>query len=152
MESGFQYPDYIPFFNLPSGGSRGGLNLLSDSNLDWGQDLRLLSKWQDQHSDLPIYMCYFGMADPAYYKIARVDLPYNRDMGGGYWPPPNIQGILAISATNLQGTYMDDHWRQEYRKAVAGREPIEVLGGSIYLYTWPPPNPNWDAPDAGAAR
>jgi hypothetical protein len=38
-ETAAAFPNFIPFFNAPSGGRRGGLRLLSESNLDWGQDL-----------------------------------------------------------------------------------------------------------------
>src|SRR6185369_7918419 len=35
-------PYFLPFFNVAAGGGRGGLRLLSDSNLDWGQGLPAL--------------------------------------------------------------------------------------------------------------
>jgi hypothetical protein len=58
------YPDYIPFFNVAAGGSRGGLRLLSDSNLDWGQDLPALARWQREHPDRQLYLCQFALPDP----------------------------------------------------------------------------------------
>jgi hypothetical protein len=69
FETLWSYPDFIPFFNAFSGGARGGISLLSDSNLDWGQDLPLLSQWQKDHPDRTIILIYFGAADPAYYGI-----------------------------------------------------------------------------------
>lgn len=50
-ESLAAYPNYISFFNVAAGGARGGLAILSDSNLDWGQDLPLLAAWQREHPD-----------------------------------------------------------------------------------------------------
>ena len=134
------YPNYVAFFNVAAGGSRGGLRLLSDSNLDWGQDLRLLADWQrrPEHRDRPLYLCYFGTADPAYYGIERRELP-------GGWPfrtpergPPPVRCYLAVSATNLQGTYVSSPWREFYAFLRETQTPREVLGGTIYIYDWSP--------------
>src|SRR2546426_11865603 len=38
-------PYFIPFFNVLAGGAKGGVNLLSDSNLDWGQGLPAPRRW-----------------------------------------------------------------------------------------------------------
>lgn len=38
------WPNYIAYFNVAAGGSRGGIDLLGDSNLDWGQDLPALAQ------------------------------------------------------------------------------------------------------------
>jgi hypothetical protein len=41
--------------------------------------------------------------------------------------------VLAVSATELQGTYTHDPKHDPW-KAVRDAEPLDVLGGSIYLY------------------
>ena len=48
---------------------------------------------------------------------------------------------LAISATHLQGIYNDDPDHPEFHDIygpLRNQKPIDVLGGSIYLYRWPP--------------
>lgn len=136
IESCSAWPDYIAFFNFPSGGERGGIGKLSDSNLDWGQDLILLADWHKAHPEKNIYLCYFGMPDPTYYDITpRIDLPGGYVLAKGQ-PLPNIPGIIAISATDLQGTYMNPQLRNFY-KPLWSMEPRDVLGGTIYLYDWP---------------
>ena len=35
-------PDYLAFFNFASGGPRSGPQYISDSNIDWGQDVKKL--------------------------------------------------------------------------------------------------------------
>jgi hypothetical protein len=137
-ESLAAFPNFIPFFNLAAGGVRGGLDLLSDSNIDWGQDLPLLAEWQRHHEQTPLYLCYFGTAPPAYYGIHYINL------AGSYAPDtpgseafregkPLIPGVIAISATQLQGTYLPPALREGYRP-LQDQTPIAVLGGSIYLY------------------
>jgi len=131
------YPNYIPFFNAASGGARGGLHLLSDSNIDWGQDLPLLAEWQRQHSDQQLYLCYFGTVPPSYYGIRYLNLP------GSFAPETPgsdrvalgefSRGVIAISATHLQGTYFNDQFKEAYRPFL-DQKPIAVLGGSIYLF------------------
>ena len=134
VETAAAFPNYIAFFNAASGGSRAGVDLLGDSNLDWGQDLPLLRLWQDDHPDKPIYLCYFGCADPAYYHIAYVNLPES-DASDRSGPRPNPRrgGVIAISATQLQGIYLTPNARSHYER-LRSAHPIDVLGGSIYIY------------------
>ena len=133
------YPNFIPFFNVFAGGSRGGFELLGDSNLDWGQDLKELAEWQKQNPSRKLYLSYFGVADPAYYGVKAIHLP------GGYIfastpqqnPVPGEPAVIAVSATNLQGIYYDPASRAAYHQMTL-HEPIAVLGGgSIYLYEYP---------------
>ena len=137
-ESFAAFPDYIAYFNVAAGGSRGGLDLLGDSNLDWGQDLKLLARWQQDHPGTNLYLIYFGLADPWAYGIKYVNFP----MGYPFGPVHEVRsdpGVLAVSATLLQGIYFNED--EEAKKTFArlrGLRPIGVLGGTIYLYRWPP--------------
>jgi hypothetical protein len=125
------YPDLIAFCNVAAGGSRGGLHLLSDSNLDWGQDLPALAAWQKQNPGRQIYLCYFGHADPRYYGIHYVNVA-GSDAPDDEQPQP-LPPVLAVSATNLQGIYLSPEQRDFYAK-IQKQNPIAVLGGSIYIF------------------
>jgi 4-amino-4-deoxy-L-arabinose transferase-like glycosyltransferase len=135
IESIAAYPNYIAFFNAAVGGSRGGLALLSDSNLDWGQDLPLLADWQSKHPGAKLYLGYFGNVPPEAYGIDYVNLP------GGYWTRPQqmptTPGVLAISATRLQCIYLPPDIAPFYYDLRVNHQPREVLGGTIYLYGFP---------------
>ncbi len=133
-------PYYLPFFNSAAGGARGGLHLLSDSNLDWGQGLPALKRWMQTNEVEHINLAYFGTADPAAYGLSFTPLAGSYRMavhGGGsigYAPrPPELPGWVAISATHLQGTYLLPAESRTYA-ALRRRTPDAVVADSIYLY------------------
>jgi hypothetical protein len=145
VESLAAYPNYIAFFNAPSGGSRGGLRLLGDSNLDWGQDLPLLADWQARHPAVKLYLSYFGGVDPDAFGIDYVNIggvgsnPSHRP--AGHFSDP---GVFAVSATHLQGIYLPPGAFEQYI-SLRNVRPREVLGGTIYLFDYPFPSPGSSA-------
>ena len=138
-----QHPHHLAYFNELAGGSRNGWRLLVDSNLDWGQDLKRLAEWLRANPTPGLKLSYFGSADPAYYGIVSEALP-------GYTSPHaaritrEIQpgDVLAVSATNLQGVYLEPEDRALMERVRALR-PIARIGYSIFVYrpdfSWPPP-------------
>lgn len=129
------YPDYIPFFNIAAGGWRGGVKLLTDSNVDWGQDLPALAQWQRQHPDRQLYFCQFGSPDPYYYGIHYVQL--NGSMQAVTFPNPDkptgLPPVYAMSAVALQGPYMTRDSRWMYQRFLQ-EQPLAVLHGTIYIF------------------
>ena len=63
------HPHYLGYFNELAGGPSGGWRYLVDSNLDWGQDLKALKRWMDDHGVARVKLSYFGAADPDYYGL-----------------------------------------------------------------------------------
>ena len=61
------HPSYLAYFNEIAGGPDGGWRYVTDSNLDWGQDLKRLSEFVEERGISEIHLDYFGTADPAYY-------------------------------------------------------------------------------------
>jgi len=136
LETLAAYPDFLAFFNLACGGERGGRALLGDSNLDWGQDLPLLAAWQRAHPQTLLYLDYFGTCDPSAYGIRYTNVP------GGYVygpqpQPPLAPGVAAISATKLQRLFGIDP-SLDFATPFERAAPIDVLGGSIYLFQYSP--------------
>jgi hypothetical protein len=127
------YPHFISFFNVAARPER--LWLLGDSNLDWGQDLPALARWQREHPKERLYLCYFGNADPSFYGIRYINLP-----SGYFMNPaarlPDKPGVIAVSATKLQGLYVYSDVADFYA-ALRARRPRQILGGSIYLFDFP---------------
>jgi hypothetical protein len=126
-------PHYLAFFNQFAGGPGNGHNLLVDSNLDWGQDLKPLKKWMDKNCGAQrINLAYFGNADPAYYDIRCTYLPgspfFAKDKIEGPWIP----GYVAVSVNNLHNAA--DETVRAFYKPLLEREPVAVIGYSIRVY------------------
>lgn len=138
------YPHTLTFFNQFVGGPRNGYKYLADSNVDWGQGLKLLKKWMDRRGVSHIGLAYFGTADPAYYGIDYTSLPAARPRFhlpsiDRAWKKPALPGFVAVSATVLTGVYLDPEWRMFYR-GLRDTTPVEMIGNSISVYwldRWP---------------
>ncbi len=135
------YPNFIPFFNVAAGGSRGGIRLLSDANLDWGQDLPALARWQREHPDHQLYLSQFGLPDPRYYGISYIEMSGAGLSQDDEKVPIGLPPVYAISAVNLQGTYMPAALYHDVYERFKKMKPFEVLNGTIYLFRDPVPQP-----------
>jgi hypothetical protein len=126
------YPDYLAFFNELAGGPENGRRVLVDSNLDWGQDLKGLKLWMDDHKLKKIEFAYFGTVDPSYYGINAVPAPgsITQFWRGGKDKSPTSP-YIAISATYLAGLYLAQ--RDTY-VSFRGKKPIGSIGHSILVY------------------
>jgi len=133
-------PNYLGYFNEFIGGMKNGYKYLVDSNMDWGQDLKLLKKWLDKKGIESIQFSYFGFGLPEFYGIRYVYLPSglsNLEIPQNYEVPPkgSQKGLMAISVTNLQGVYFKVkgiepdyyYWLKKYK-------PIAMVGSSILIY------------------
>jgi hypothetical protein len=140
------YPHYLAFFNEAVGGPERGRFVLSDSNLDWGQDLPALKAYLDQNGIADFNFSYFGGIDPAVYGIQGYALPPVRaamHTHGPWWlhrfyPPDPAPGVYAVSASNLMG----GAWLDQQTFAALSREsPVASLGHSILIYNVPARGP-----------
>jgi len=128
------YPHNLAFFNTLAGGPQRGAEWLVDSNLDWGQDLKLLARWLDEHEIRHVNLAYFGTADPRYYGIDATYL-----VGSPFFIPeqafgkPKLPGYVAVSATLLVGAYGEPA-EQEFYRGLRRRDPVAVIGHSIRIY------------------
>lgn len=137
VETTSVFPNYISFFNAASGGPRGGLSLLSDSNLDWGQDLPALADWyrgwRAANPGRKFFLAYYGSADPRAYGIdyinARPGYQYDERE-----PTFDVEGgLYAISASYLQGIYPEE-MRPAMKNLRDHSVPFAIINDSIYIY------------------
>jgi hypothetical protein len=125
------HPHALAYFNELAGGPAGGHRVLSDSNLDWGQDLPSLAVWLRSNGRPPVRLSYFGTAEPSAYGVDAALLPgYIR----GRDAPTSVQRgeLVAISATNLHGLYLDP--ADPFLARLRGKAPVGRAGYSIFLY------------------
>ncbi len=117
-------PDYLSYFT-PFVKPATSYKLLSDSNVDWGQGLLALRKYQQQHPDETIHLAYFGTMDPRLYGIRYLPLA----------PNERVSGTVVVSATHLSGQLLDDpngyHWTSQFPEK-------EVLDHSLHVFEIPP--------------
>jgi hypothetical protein len=125
-ESLSAYPHYLPFFNTAAGGPSAGPRYLSDSNVDWGQDVKKLRAYLAERNAMEPCISYFGNTPLRYYGIGEHDVPVTDDLEAR----KNVNCIAAVSVTELQGVYGNPGkyaWLRE-------REPDARIGYSIYVF------------------
>ena len=144
MEAIRRHPDYIPYFNQIVGDNRihdgkpqGGIHWLDGSNLDWGQDLYRLPGWLADRGIARARTLYYGTGSPTAFGV-----PIDPDLRAEDWTREPRPGIYVISAQYLirglsQAEIHDTgtDWLRRY-------EPIDSLGGTLYLYVFPPVGKN----------
>jgi 4-amino-4-deoxy-L-arabinose transferase-like glycosyltransferase len=113
-------PDYLSYFNI-SVKPKESWQLLTDSNLDWGQGLIALRTYEQQHPHQVVHLAYFGTIDPALYGVRSV--PLN--------PGEEPTGTIVIGGTMLSGQTLSDpsgyRWLWSY-------PPEGLINHSMWLY------------------
>ena len=124
-----QNPHHLAYFNEVAGGTSQGYRYLGDSNLDWGQDLKLLVKTMAEEGG-EWRVSYSGASDPAYYGLS-VETLIDVEEAGKTFAAANPQpGQYAISANHLHGLIADADLFDWFRR----QSPSYNLGGSILIY------------------
>lgn len=115
------HPDYLPYFNEIAADAPH--EWLSDSDLDWGQDLDRLAQELRRRGVPEVHLAYFGEADLRYHGLP----PYRQ-----LQPHQPVKGWVAVSLYRLAlGTGQPPF--DEYRW-VLQHEPVAMVGKSIVLY------------------
>ena len=130
------WPDYLAYQNEWIGGPRNGYLWFSDSNLDWGQDLKQLKGYMDEHEIEKVQLAYFGTADPAHYGIVYDYLPSANSMlkpmhAGADAAPEDRATIVALSAYQYQGVGFEDRSVYEFFHRYW---PNDQVGYSILIF------------------
>lgn len=128
------HPHHLAYFNEAVGGPRNGYKLLVDSNLDWGQELKALGALLKENGNPPIYLSYFGTADPHAYGISYVPVVLFCEFprpGDAVEPFRAERKFFAVSATNRVSTYFSDKSLMTWLDAYT---PYAVLGHTLFVY------------------
>jgi hypothetical protein len=142
-ETLFSSPYYLSYFNQFGGGVENGYKYVTDSNYDWGQDLKRLKNFVENppagKKINKIAIDYFGGGNPKYYLNNKAEF-WQSSKGN-----PKDYGIewLAVSINNLQSALGKLHpgqqrnpedeyqWLKEIKNPY---EPDYKAGTSIFIY------------------
>jgi hypothetical protein len=131
------FPDHLSYFNESAclltqpgrigfdGGSRCGVRWLDDSNIDWGQGLRQLKVWADDHGERRTikFASIYGFPPDAY-GLKTVRPPEAEILTQ---PVPGIYAISASIVARLNGIESATNWE-------ASMKPLAIIGHSLYVY------------------
>ena len=123
LEILFVFPYFLSYYNEFAGGWRTGYRVATDSNYDWGQDLKRLKIWTKQNNVNKIYIDYFGGGSLKYYFGNKAE-SWRYEKG-----PPLAGSYFAISANSLVGAENLYYW-------LKGKEPIARAGSSIFIFSF----------------
>ena len=123
----FSYPNYLSYFNEAIG-SKNGYRYVTDSNYDWGQDMKRVQSFVAINNIDTIRVDYFGGAEPSYYLGNAYKAWY-----GGLTPEA---GWYALSSFFIQ----EDTYKKKtpgtpsYRDWLWKFNPVTRAGESIFIY------------------
>ena len=114
------HPDYLTYINAPRGKP---YLAISDSNIDWGQSLKQVAAWLDEHPQpgRTVYLCYFGSdyGTMAHYLDGRVVRLGRGDV-------PEEKGLLITSPIFLVS--------DERFAALWPMDPDAVIGHAMLVF------------------
>ncbi len=132
------YPYFLSYYNVFGGGINNGYRVATDSNYDWGQDLKRLKTFVEENNIAKIGVDYFGGGDPKYYLGDKEE-----NWWSGRGNPEKIGSLikwLAISVNTIQiakgktvhGLERDP--KTEYSWLENPYIPYARAGKSIFIY------------------
>jgi hypothetical protein len=133
------FPNYIPYANEAFGGPANTYRLLTDSNTDWGQGLKEIHAYLEQHRIKECWYAPFG-GDPfhaaSYYHIDCKPLPSGFAKTAGLpipVVPPELHGAILISGTEAAGAFWGPGARNPYAELLK-RQPNAIIGGNTLVF------------------
>jgi 4-amino-4-deoxy-L-arabinose transferase-like glycosyltransferase len=131
-------PDYLAYFNQTVGGPANGWRYVVDSNVDWGQDIQALGTYlRARDVPQPVRVAWLGSAPLGVYGVEGTPLPvwpvvnHQNPLYNPFYPPQPAPGTYVLSATQLQGAYLQD---PDYFGWFRDREPTDRVGYSLFVY------------------
>jgi tetratricopeptide (TPR) repeat protein len=131
------FPNYMPYANEAWGGSSQTYRYLTDSSVDWAQQLKTVKKYCDEKGIKRGWFAYFGQGvlEPRYYNLPLEPLPTADSlwMGDRIQAPPSIDGPVFISAGVLSGFEFGPGPLDPYAQ-FRQLTPVDVIDHSIFIY------------------
>jgi tetratricopeptide (TPR) repeat protein len=132
------YPAYLAYANELVGGPSNTYKYLSDSNVDWGQQLKSTKRYLDAHGIKDCWFVYFaeGVVETSYYGIPCNPLPTADSLWGDkkIAPPPSIDGTVLISAGDLSGFEFGPGEHLNPYERFKSLKPVAVIDYGVFVY------------------
>src|SRR5579863_6965179 len=132
------FPNYVPYANEIWGGPNQAYKVLTNSNVDWGQQLKDVRNYLGAHEHKACWFAYFGRlnVNPGYYKISCNAMP------GGFTTllgmptgvmPAHLEGTVLVSATELSGELWGTANLNPFAQFQQLR-PDAIIDGGVMVY------------------
>lgn len=124
--------DGIPYGNGLAHLAGGIDRVLSNSNVDWGEDVPLLAKWREAHREGTWAAAVVSPLPLSASGLDAIELPGTTPHAPpGQGPLPADLRWVAISTMDLQGTLFPDHDRYALFQS---RKPAAMVGETIRVF------------------
>lgn len=112
------FPNYLAYFNQIAGGAKNGIRHLTDSNLDWNQNIKRFSQYAQEKNIKKIYALCWDQDSFRYYGVGNEILPNQP-----------VNGVVAICAQQLMvpPDGFDFSWVTKF-------PPDDNVGNGIYVW------------------
>ena len=134
------HPHEFTYFNSFVGGPARGIEWLSDSNLDWGQDLKRLSDFlraKGWEKDTTV-VAYSGVATNYYLPEARLLLPGEPLRPGRYAVSALVETVGRPFVATLEGAAEGEHVAELVGRLHRSGRRLATVGNSITIWELPP--------------
>ena len=112
------FPNYLTYFNQIAGGAKGGIKHLSDSNLDWNQNMKRFGLYAKENNIKKVYALCWDNYSFVYQGVDVETLPNEP-----------VKGAVVICAQQMlvPPDGFDFDWVTKY-------PPNAVIGNAMYLW------------------
>jgi hypothetical protein len=138
VSSARAFPNDLAYANEMWGGPSKTYKILTNSNVDWGQQLKATKKYLDEHHIQDCWFSYFDWAfvNPQYYGIPCKPLPGYLSQAFNIYPPTapaKISGTVLISADELAGEGWGPGVLNPYEQ-FQQMKPVDEIGDGILVF------------------
>ena len=130
------HPGEISYFNVFAGGADGGARWLSDSNVDWGQDMKRLGVFLREKGweDSTTIVAYAGLPMNYFSPRAKVLGPDSPLAPGRYAVGATVEAIGPSFATRIEGPAMGRKIAELLAALKSRGRRLGRVGGSITIW------------------
>lgn len=126
------FPYYLSYYNILTGGTNNGYKIATDSNYDWGQDIKRLGKWVNDNNVEKIYTHIFSANKLDYYFNNK-----NESFNIEYDNLPPSGSYLAVSAQELQDNIYNSDLPENKKYSQLNNNLVTRAGKSIFIFKIP---------------